>query len=185
MDCEWLIWGVVAFFFFFLFFSFLRPHLQLMEIPRLGVESELQLLAYTPATAMPDLSHICKLHHSSRQHWILNPLMEARDQTCILMDTGQVLNLLSHNGNSNFLNVLSYNIFCCCCCPFAFFRAAPTAYGGSQSRGLIGAVATSLHQSHRNAESEPCLQPTPQLTAMPNPQPTEQGQGSNPQPHCS
>ena len=33
-----------------------------MEVPRLRVESELQLLAYTTATAMPDLSHICDLH---------------------------------------------------------------------------------------------------------------------------
>ena len=41
--------------------------------------------------------------------------------------------------------------------------AAPTAYGGSQARGPIGAVAASLRQSHSNAE--PRLQPTPQLTA--------------------
>ena len=48
-----------------------------------------------------------------------------------------------------------------------FLWAAPTAYGGSQARGLIGAVATGLHQSHSNAGSEPRLQPTPQLMAMP------------------
>ena len=36
-----------------------------MEVPRLGVESELQLPAYATATAMPDLSYICDLHHSS------------------------------------------------------------------------------------------------------------------------
>ena len=35
-------------------FVFLGPHLWHMEVPRLGVESELQLLAYTTATAMPD-----------------------------------------------------------------------------------------------------------------------------------
>ena len=29
-------------------------------------------------------------------------------------------------------------------------RAAPTAYGGSQARGQIGAVAASLHHSHSN-----------------------------------
>ena len=46
--------------------------------------------------------------------------------------------------------------------------AAPAAYGGSQARGRIGAVATGLHQSHSNAGSEPCLQPTPQLTATPD-----------------
>ena len=43
--------------------------------------------------------------------------------------------------------------------------AAPAAYGGSQARGRIGAVAGDLCQSHRNAGSEPRLQPTPQLTA--------------------
>ena len=61
-----------------------------MEVLRLGVELELQLQAYTTATATWDPSHVCDLHHSSRQHWILNPLSEARDQTCILMDTSQV-----------------------------------------------------------------------------------------------
>ena len=46
--------------------------------------------------------------------------------------------------------------------------AAPTAYGGSQARGRIGAVATGLRQSHSSAGSEPRLQPTPQLTATPD-----------------
>ena len=46
--------------------------------------------------------------------------------------------------------------------------AAPAAYGGSQARGRIGAVATSLRQSHSNSGSEPRLQPTPQLTATPD-----------------
>ena len=50
-----------------------------------------------------------------------------------------------------------------------FFRAAPVAYGGSQARGLIGVAAASLRQSHSNARSEPRLQPTPQLLAMPDP----------------
>ena len=50
-------------------------------------------------------------------------------------------------------------------CLFAFSRAAPVAYGGAQARGLIGAVAAGLHESHSNAGSEPRLQPTPQLTA--------------------
>ena len=51
-------------------------HLQHIEVPGLGVESELQLLAYTPATAMQDPSHVSDLHHSSC--WILNPLIVAR-----------------------------------------------------------------------------------------------------------
>ena len=61
-----------------------------MEVPRLGVKSELQLLAYTTATATQDQSHACDLHHSSWQCRILNPLSKARNQTRILMDTSQV-----------------------------------------------------------------------------------------------
>ena len=60
-------------------FFFLRLHLRHMEVPRLGVELELLLPAYTTATATWDLSHICNLHHSSQQHRILNPLSRARD----------------------------------------------------------------------------------------------------------
>ena len=60
-----------------------------MEVPRLGVESELQLMAY--ATAIATRSEcLCDLHHSSQQHWILNLLSEARDRTYILMDTSTV-----------------------------------------------------------------------------------------------
>ena len=73
-----------------LFFVFLGLHLQHMEVPRLGVESELQLLAYATATAMQDLSRVCNLYHSSRQHWILNLLNKAKDQTSIFMDTSWV-----------------------------------------------------------------------------------------------
>ena len=39
---------------------------------------------------MPDPSHVCDLHHSLRQCWILNTLSEARDRTCILMDSSQI-----------------------------------------------------------------------------------------------
>ena len=69
-----------------------------MEVPRLGIELELQLLAYITATAMWDPSHICDLHHSSRQCRILNPLSEARDRTRNLRDPSQVCNPLSHMG---------------------------------------------------------------------------------------
>ena len=60
---------------------------------------------------------------------------------------------------------------------FGLFRAAPMAYGGSQARGQIGAVAASLHQSHSTMGYEMGLQPTAQLTATLDPLPTEQGQG--------
>ena len=70
-----------------------------MEVPGPGVKLEPQLLAYIRATAMPDPSHICDLHHSSWQCQILNPLSEARDRICVLVDISQVLNPLSHSGN--------------------------------------------------------------------------------------
>ena len=49
------------------------------------------------------------------------------------------------------------------------FKATPVAYGSSQAKGLIRAVATKLCHSHSNAGSEPCLRPIPQLMAMPHP----------------
>ena len=52
---------------------------------------------------------------------------------------------------------------------FCHFRATPMAYGGSQARGPIRAVATSLHHSHSHAPPEPCLQPASQLPPMPDP----------------
>uniref|UniRef100_A0A8D1UXB2 Immunoglobulin V-set domain-containing protein n=1 Tax=Sus scrofa TaxID=9823 RepID=A0A8D1UXB2_PIG len=52
---------------------------------------------------------------------------------------------------------------------FAISWAAPMACGGSKARGRIRAVATSLRQSHSNAGSKPRLQPTPELTATPDP----------------
>ena len=50
-----------------------------------------------------------------------------------------------------------------------FPGSLPEAYGGSQARGQIGAVVSSLHQRHSNVGSKPSLQPTPQLTATPDP----------------
>ena len=63
-----------------------------MEGPRLGVKSEVQLPTYATATATatPDLSGICDLHHSSRQRQILDPLSKARDRIRILRDTGRI-----------------------------------------------------------------------------------------------
>ena len=68
--------------------SLKNRHMQHMEVPRIGVQSELQLPSY--ATAMPGLSQVCDLNHSSRQLRILNPLNEAMDRTCALMDASQI-----------------------------------------------------------------------------------------------
>ena len=58
-----------------------------VEVPRLGVKSELQLPAYTTARATQDLSHIFELHCSLQQRQILNLLSEARDSAHILTET--------------------------------------------------------------------------------------------------
>ena len=87
-------------YYFTVFFFFLGLHQQHMEVPGLEVKSELQLPAHTTAIATPRPSHICDLHCSLWQHQILNPLSEARDRTCILMDLYGVLNNRNYNGNS-------------------------------------------------------------------------------------
>ena len=83
---------VVVWFFFSFYYTSGRCRIR-------WVESELQRPAHATDTAMWDPSCVCDLHHSSWQRRILNPLREARDRTCILMDTSRVLNLLRHNGN--------------------------------------------------------------------------------------
>ena len=108
----------------FFFFFFLGAKPQHMKVPRLGVELELQEPAYVTATAMPDLSYICDLHHSSRQCWILNPLSEARDRSHILMDT---------TGTWGFFLESSHSFLFCFL--FLLFRAALVAYVSSQARG--------------------------------------------------
>ena len=86
-----------------LFFFPLWSPPQHMEVPRLRVESELQVLAYTIAAATPDLNCVCNHHHSLWQQRILN-LSKARDRTHIFMDSSWALNLLSLNGNSKLVN---------------------------------------------------------------------------------
>ena len=145
-----------------------------------------------------DKSKRCNLSHSSGNAQILNALYQARIKPTPPQRQGQVLKLLHHSGNSwsifffliSFKNpfsrktviptyptliadhwrknsrkiwILFLFLF------FGLFRAAPVAYGGSQARGLIRAEATGLHHSHSNVGSKPYLQPTPQLTATPDP----------------
>ena len=58
--------------FHFFFFFFLGPYLLHMEVARLGVKSELQLPAYTTATATPDaLTHWARPGIKCTSSWIL------------------------------------------------------------------------------------------------------------------
>ena len=67
------------------FFFLLRPHLQHMKVPGLGVQLELQLPAYPTATAPPGPSCLCVRAASVADTTalgntrILDPLREARD----------------------------------------------------------------------------------------------------------
>ena len=79
-----------VFLFVFDFLPFMGPLPWHMEVPKLGVKSELQPPAYTKATATRDLSHVCNLHHSSWQRRIINPLSKCRDRTCNLMVPSQI-----------------------------------------------------------------------------------------------
>ena len=93
-----LLFKFSTFIYFFLFFCFLGLYLQHTEVPSLGVESELQVPAYTTATATQNPIHVCNLHHSSQKRWITDPLSEARDQTRTLMDTSWVCFLCATMG---------------------------------------------------------------------------------------
>ena len=96
--------GKKAFLYLYLFY-FLGLHSRHMEH-----------LVYTTATATPDLSCICNLHHSSPQHQIPNPLSQAWAPTCILMDTNQVHYCWATMGTPD---VFCFVLFC-----FSLFRAA-------------------------------------------------------------
>ena len=89
-DFIWSSGFFVLFCFVCLLACFLGLHSQHMKVPRLGVESELQLPTYSTVTATQDPSCICNLHHSSRQCQIPDPLSKAKDQNCGLMDTSQI-----------------------------------------------------------------------------------------------
>ena len=66
-----------CFIYLFCFFGGAAPvsYVSSLAEGRIGVVAT----AYTTDTTTPDPSHVCELHHSSRQRWILNPLGEVRD----------------------------------------------------------------------------------------------------------
>ena len=119
-------------FFFFFFFVF-GPHMQHMEVPRLGVELELHLLPYHSH------SNICDLHCSSWQHWIPDPLSEAGDRTHILMNAGGIRFCCTTKGTSHHF---FWWMFCYHPPSFPFFLFVPMAYGSSWARDQNWTTAT-------------------------------------------
>ena len=71
------------------FFSFLELHLWPVEVPKLWFESELQAAglhhSHSKMGSEPRLQPTPQLMATPG----LNPLSEARDQTCVLMDTSR------------------------------------------------------------------------------------------------
>ena len=132
----------VDYLYVFFFFCFLGLHLWHMKVPRLGVESELQLLAYTAAMATQDPSCIFNLHHSLQQRWIpdqrVRPGIEpafswilVRFHFCcttmgipICMSSFEKYSGLPISFLPSFLSFLLF-------LSFNLFRATPTAYGSS------------------------------------------------------
>jgi len=92
-----------------------------------------------------NLNCSCNLHHScsnAKSFYAgtgIKPLPLQQLSCC-----SWILNLLCHNRNSLYKRSFFFFFFFF----FAISWAAPVAYGGSQDRGLIGAVAASLCQSH-------------------------------------
>ena len=124
------------------FFFFLWPHLWHMELPQIGAESELQLLAYTTVIATQGPRHICNLccSHGNARYLIqgARPGIEPPFSWTL----HQVL-------------LLFFFFFF-----FVFLRAEPMACGNSQAKGRTGVSAASLHHSHSNVESRLHLRPT-------------------------
>ena len=68
---------------------------------------------------------------------------------------------------------------------FFFFGPPPRPMEVPRLGGRIRATAARPCQSPSHPRAWPHPGPTPQLTSVPDPYPTEQGQGSNPKPHGS
>ena len=152
---------------------------------------------------MSDIWVICPLNYCKFKHFCLLPLYLSITELCVMslshaLGNFTLLLSLTIGGSRVISKVIRIMFMTGFCKPvffffffffflvfLLFFWTASAAYGGSQARGLIGAVAASLHHSHSNARFKPHLQPTPELVATPDPQTTERSQGSNPKPHGS
>ena len=156
---------------FLALFGFLGLEVRHIDVPRLGVRSELQLLTCATATAAQDLSDICNLHHSSPQRRILNPLMRTRGLTHIFMDTSHLhyrwatpgipslyflKRLLSHSPHPLWFQVLlfewtqlslgrlwaAFTFWLVEICKLALGRGSPACNSGSPTGSLKGVQLT-------------------------------------------
>ena len=76
------------YFFFLAFFFRAAPSAYFTSWARGQIGATVASLHHS--TAMWDPSHVYDLHHSSWQHWILDPLSKDRDSACIFMDASHI-----------------------------------------------------------------------------------------------
>ena len=110
---------------------------------------ELLLPAYATTTAIPDPSCIFDLHHSSRQHQILNPLSQARDRTDNLMVPSRICFCCATTGTP-ILNIL---ITCVNKFPFllklvGFCHLSPKGPCFEELKGGASSRNITLHPPH-------------------------------------
>ena len=115
--CFFIFFIFFNFFYFFLFFLLFRT------TPAAYGGSQARCLTGATASglcyshSMQDPSHVCNLHYSSRQRWILNPLSEARNRTCDLIVPSRIRFCCAMTGTPAFLkkqktlNVMSKAFF--------------------------------------------------------------------------
>ena len=140
-----------------------------MEVPRLGIESELQVPVYTIATAMPDMSIICDLYHSPWQCWILNPLSEARIKPTFSWIPVRFVSAEPRRE-------LPKKIFFFILMPHLQHMEIPRL--GVEQEPQLPAYSTAMETPDLS-----CVQPMPQLWQCWILNPTEQGQRLNLHPH--
>ena len=81
-----------SFFFFFFLVFFLGPHPRPIGFPRLGGKSGAVAEGLHHSHRNARSEHIASAVYTTAHHNLrsFNPLSEARDQTCILIDTSQI-----------------------------------------------------------------------------------------------
>ena len=130
-----------------------------------------------------NMHHFPENWHQTEQNKIIVIMSEYRQTTCVIQTTKKIkyLHIPANVRDCYFFIVFSF---------ISFFLIPDKIYflsfchflGHSHSIWRFPGYGSNQSCSHRPTP-EPRLQPTSQLTSMPAPQPTKQGQGRNPQPH--
>ena len=81
---------------FYSFFFFLRAAPTAFGISQARGRIRATAASLPTATAMPDPSCVCDLHHRSWQHQIFNLLSKARDQTCEHVFSWVIVGFINH-----------------------------------------------------------------------------------------